>query len=304
MQETLPKVDVMPSELISKYKRQVLIFTDLDGTLLDHYSYDHEDAKVCMERLLGHGIPIIPNTSKTFAEVLQLRKTLALSGPFIIENGAAIFINKDWLPEKPKGAVWQDGFWVKSFSSKRNYWLGLIKKITPEHGHLFESFANMSLERIVELTGLTKEDALLSSQRQFGEPLFWKGSDEQLRSFIIILHRLGAHPVSGGRFLHIGGNCNKGVALTWLLKEYQRQHKGVTISTIALGDGKNDVSMLEVADMAVRISSPVHEPPILERTLELYTSTKLGPKGWTEVLDQLIPESVFFSSTLQPNKTI
>jgi mannosyl-3-phosphoglycerate phosphatase len=304
MQETLPKVDIMPSELMSKYNRQVLIFTDLDGTLLDHYSYSHEDAKVCMERLLGHGIPIIPNTSKTFAEVLQLRKRLVLNGPFIVENGAAIFINKDFLPEKPKGAVWQDGFWVKSFSSKRHYWLGLIKKIIPMHGHLFESFANMSLERIVELTGLTEEDALLSSQRQFGEPLLWKGSDEQLQDFIIMLRRLGVHPVSGGRFLHIGGNCNKGVALTWLLKEYQRQHKGVTISTIALGDGSNDISMLDLADTAVRIASPVHKPPKLERTIELYTSNKLGPKGWAEVLDQLIPESVFLSPPQKPNKTI
>jgi mannosyl-3-phosphoglycerate phosphatase len=294
----------MPSELIRKYNQQILIFTDLDGTLLDHYSYKHEDAKICMERLLGHGIPIIPNTSKTFAEVLQLRKRLALSGPFIVENGAAIFINKNFLPEKPRGAFWQDGFWVKSFSSKRNYWLGLIRRMTPEYRDLFESFSNMSLDRIVELTGLTEADALLSAQRQFGEPLLWKGNDEQLRHFIIVLRRLGVHPVSGGRFLHIGGNCTKGIALTWLLNEYKRQHKGITISTIALGDGKNDVSMLEVSDIAIRIASPVHEPPTLERTLKLYTSNKLGPKGWTEVLDQLLPESVFMSPIQQPNKPI
>ncbi len=302
MKETLQKVDIMQSELINKYNRQVLIFTDLDGTLLDHYSYKHEDAKACMERLLGHGIPIIPNTSKTFAELLVLRKRLALNGPFIVENGAAIYINKNFLPEKPKGAVWQDGFWVKSFSSRRSYWLGLIKKITPEFGHLFESFGNMPLERIVETTGLENDDALLSSQRQFGEPLLWKGTDEELESFILMLRRLGAYPVKGGRFLHVGGDCNKGIALTWLLREYQRQHKGITVSTIALGDGKNDVAMLEIADTAVRIASPVHEPPELERTSKLYTSNKLGPKGWTEVLDQLIPESVFFSSGKKPDK--
>lgn len=303
MNETLQKVDNMQSELITKYNRQVLIYTDLDGTLLDHYSYEHEAARPCMQRLLGHGIPIIPNTSKTFAELIELRKRLGLDGPFIVENGAAIFIDKNFLPEKPKGAVWQDGFWVKSFSSKRSYWLGLIKKITPEYGHLFESFADMSLERIVEVTSLTEEDALLSSQRQFGEPVLWKGSEEQLDTFIEMLRRLGAHPVKGGRFLHIGGDCNKGIALTWLLKEYQRQHKNITVSTIALGDGKNDVAMLEIADTAVRIASPVHEPPELERTLKLYTSNKMGPKGWAEVLDQLIPESVFFSSVKKPDKT-
>lgn len=295
MREILSKVDTMRSQLMNDYKRQVLVFTDLDGTLLDHYSYEHADAKECMERLSGHGIPIIPNTSKTFSELLALRERLGLTGPFIVENGAAIFINKDFLPGKPKGAVWQDGFWVKSFSSKRPYWLGLIKKFTPEYGHLFESFSNMSVDRIVEVTGLSEDDAQLSSQRQFGEPLLWKGTEEELESFVAMLRRVGAHPVKGGRFLHVGGDCNKGIALTWLLREYQRQHQGIAVSSIALGDGTNDVAMLEIADTAVRIASPVHAPPELERSVKLYTSNKLGPKGWAEVLDQLIPESVFSS---------
>ncbi len=287
----------MNNELMRIYNRQVLIFTDLDGTLMDHYSYEHKDAKHCMNRLLGHSIPIIPNTSKTFSELLVLRKRLKLNGPFIIENGAAIYINKNFLPEKPKGALWQEGFWVKSFSSKRNYWLGLIKKVTPEYGHLFESFSKMSQERIIELTGLSVEDALLSSQRQFGEPLFWKGTDEELEGFIAVLRRMGSHPVKGGRFLHVGGDCNKGKALTWLLKEYQRQHKNITVSTIALGDGKNDIAMLEVADTAVRIASPVNEPPELQRTTKIHTSSLHGPKGWAEVLEQLIPESTFFAQS-------
>lgn len=286
----------MTDELINQYQRQVLIFTDLDGTLMDHYSYEHADAKACMERLLAHGIPIIPNTSKTFAELIELRKRLNLNGPFIIENGAGIFIDKHFLPEKPKGVTWQDGFWVKSFSSNRNYWLGLLQKLIPEFGHLFESFSEMSIERIVEVTGLSVEDAKRSSQRQFGEPLLWKGDEEEMNDFMQKLKNLGAFPVKGGRFLHVGGDCNKGMALGWLLREYQRQHKDIVVSTIALGDGNNDVAMLEAADTAVRITSPVNEPPTLERTKKLYTSTLHGPKGWAEVLDQLIPESVFSNS--------
>lgn len=284
------------------YGRQVLIFTDLDGTLMDHHTYAHEDAKSCMQRLLSHGIPIIPNTSKTLSELLVLRKRLGLDGPFIVENGAAIYINKEFLPAKPKGAIWQDGFWLKSFSSKRSYWLGLIKKIKPEHGHLFEAFSDMSLERLIELTGLPEKDAMLSSNRNFGEPLFWKGSDKQLEDFITMLRRMGAYPVKGGRFLHVGGDCNKGNALIWLLKEYQRQHSEITVSTIALGDGKNDVAMLEVADTAVRIASPANAPPELERTKNVYTSNLHGPKGWAEILDKLIPESTFLEKTKTTTK--
>ncbi|MBF7072892.1 HAD-IIB family hydrolase [Glaciecola sp. MH2013] len=283
----------MHSELVTKYQRQVLIFTDLDGTLLDHYSYEHQAAQACMDRLMSHGIPIIPNTSKTLAELRVLRERLGLNGPFIVENGAAVYMPRNFLPEKPRGAVWQDGFWVKTFSSKRHYWLGLISKVTPEFGHLFEAFSSMSTDRIMEVTGLEEEDAVLSSQRLFGEPLLWKGNEEEMDTFIAHIKRLGATPLKGGRFLHICGDNNKGVALSWLLKEYQRQHKTVTVSSIALGDGKNDIAMLEIADTAVRIASPVNEPPEVERSSKLYTSKGYGPVGWAEVLDQLIPESVF-----------
>jgi mannosyl-3-phosphoglycerate phosphatase len=279
----------MNNKLINEDKQQVLIFSDLDGTLLDHYSYDHIDAKPSMDRLASQGVPIIPNTSKTFAEVLILREKLKLNGPFIVENGAAIYIDKDFLPAKPKGAIWKDGFWRKTFSPNRNYWLGLIKKTMPEYHSLFESFSEMSLERLSELTGLSLEEANLASQRQFGEPLYWKGSETQLESFVTKLEGLGAHPVKGGRFLHVGGNCSKGVALSWLLKEYQRQHKELSLITISLGDGNNDIAMLEAADIAIRIASPVHEPPKLSKTERVYTSTEYGPRGWAEILDQLLP---------------
>jgi mannosyl-3-phosphoglycerate phosphatase len=278
----------MPSQL--KNKKHIIIFTDLDGTLLDHHNYSHDAAKVCLNRIADIDIPIIPNTSKTFLELLELRKKIELDGPFIIENGAALMIPQDFFPEQPEDTVWKDGFWVKIFSAERPYWLDLLSKLEPEFGHLFESFNDMSLNRIIEVTGLSESDAYLSSNRQFGEPLLWKGNDQQLTEFIGNISKLGAFPVSGGRFVHIGGECSKGLAMDWFLSEYRRQYKGILTCSIALGDGQNDVSMLEAADYAVRIASPVNEPPVLQRKTNLYTSKQYGPKGWAEVLEPLIPE--------------
>ncbi|PLY10869.1 MAG: hypothetical protein C0626_04350 [Arcobacter sp.] len=76
-------------------KTEYLIFTDLDGTLLDHETYDFSEANDMLNFIDKQKIPLIIVTSKTKDEVLELQKKLNISMPFIIENGAGIFIHKN-----------------------------------------------------------------------------------------------------------------------------------------------------------------------------------------------------------------
>lgn len=269
---------------------QILVFTDFDGTLLDHDTYSFEPAVKCMQRLTASKIPIIANTSKTFSEVTVLLKEMQLNTPFIIENGSAVCMPKDFLPEKPKGSVWKNGVWVKSFAQSRTYWQELSKRLMNKYPDQYECFAQMSIERICELTGLAYKAAELAATRQYSEPLFWKGTEEQKTTFIDEIKSLGASPLIGGRFLHVCGDANKGKAMRWLCDEFERQNKPLKSKSIALGDGHNDVAMLEAADISVRIASPAHKPPKLTRNTHSYISKAYGPQGWSEVLDQLIPE--------------
>ncbi len=100
-------------------QNKILIFTDLDGTLLDHYTYQTHAAQATIAQLKSKDIPIIPNTSKTFAELLLMREELALNTPFIIENGAAVYIPVNYFKTQPQGTQLQDGFWVKSFCKSK-----------------------------------------------------------------------------------------------------------------------------------------------------------------------------------------
>lgn len=72
-------------------KRQI-IFTDLDGTLLDEVSYSCDQAQAALKLIAQSGTPLIFCSSKTHSEIERLRSRLHNAHPFITENGAGIFI--------------------------------------------------------------------------------------------------------------------------------------------------------------------------------------------------------------------
>jgi mannosyl-3-phosphoglycerate phosphatase len=279
---------------------KVLIFSDLDGTLLDHYTYQANDAFDTISKLKVADIPIILNTSKTRAELANIQAELALDTPFIIENGAAVFIPKTTFSKQPADTTEVDHYWVKSFASSRKYWLELLETVCADFKHLYQGFSTLTVEQLTELTGLSPEKAAQAKKRQYGEPIHWLGDEKSKQLFIEQLVDYGANVVQGGRFLHLSGYCDKGQALIWLTEQYREHYNQETVYTIALGDGENDIAMLEAAEVAVQIRSPVHDFPTLYRQNRHTIQTELcGPSGWAEAIQALL-----FSPSIsqQPNK--
>ncbi|MCJ8352186.1 HAD-IIB family hydrolase [Moritella sp.] len=278
------------------------IFTDLDGTLLDHDNYSFTPALTTLAELKRAAIPVIPNTSKTYVELVELRRILDLHGPFIVENGAAVYIPVNYFSHQPIGTIQQDGYWVKSLVHLREHWLSLLPTVPVELTALFTNMNNMTVNDIVNATGLDAASATLASQRQYGEPVLWHGNAAQKQLFIQHLNKQGATVLEGGRFLHVCGNCNKGKAMDWLMEQFKFFNPQQTPYSIALGDGNNDIAMLEAAQYAAIISSPVHIPPKLKRKQRLITSKNTGPTGWAEVLAKLLPQVLSeLSPRLLPN---
>ena len=80
-------------DLIKKRKdAKLIIFSDLDATLLDHYTYSFIPAEEALKLASVKGIDIIFTTSKTRVEIDIYRKKLGNKNPFIAENGGALFI--------------------------------------------------------------------------------------------------------------------------------------------------------------------------------------------------------------------
>lgn len=266
-----------------------LIFTDLDGTLLDHETYSWQAAEATITALKAAGIPIILNTSKTFVELEKLQRELTLSTPFIVENGAAIYIPVEYFDQQPEDTVLSGKYWVKTFCQPRRYWLSVLNKVAFEYQQYFTGFSQFTESELIDLTGLTTQQAHDALQREFSEPIHWYGTHEQREVFKDLMSNYGANLLQGGRFLHISGACDKGLAQHWLAERYREQRSEINITTIALGDSDNDIAMLETADIAVLIRSPKHDYPALQRQSKAIQSEEYGPKGWAEALTHLLP---------------
>lgn len=279
-------------------KPTLLVFTDMDGSLLDHYSYSHGAADPMLKQLEQDDIPVIPTTSKTRAELLHLRRTLNNPHPFIVENGAAVFIPQGYFKQQPAGTRLVENFWVKSFCAPRQQWLDLILDNWADFSDDFTTFAESSIEEIAEMTDLQPDEAKRASLREYGEPVKWDGDEEQLKRFSWVLERKGAYIQQGARFIHVSGKTDKGRAIQWLALEYMRQPTVSDCYTVAIGDGKNDIAMLEAADHALVIRSPVHDPLQLSRPDCVVVSEGFGPVGWAEGM-AFILESLPFSTQNQ-----
>jgi len=270
-----------------------IIFSDLDGTLLDHYTYDFSPAISTIEQVKAINIPIILTTSKTLVEVKALQQTLCIDSPMIIENGAAIYIPKTTFKQQPIDTISVDDYWVKSFAPPIEHWLDIIKQAPAQFDGLHRGFSSLSVKELVEITNLTIADATSAKCRQYGEPIHWLGDEISKQAFIKYLKDAGANILQGGRFFHVSGDCDKGAALTWLTQQYQALLYNQDVTTIALGDGENDTAMLEAASTAVQICSPVHAFPTLSKQkLSIVKTQEYGPKGWAQAIQQLLEQQL------------
>ena len=73
-----------------------LIFSDLDGTFLNHNTYSYGTLKNYINNL-DLEFELIFVTSKTFEEILEIQNKLNINHPFIAENGACIFFPPGYL---------------------------------------------------------------------------------------------------------------------------------------------------------------------------------------------------------------
>jgi mannosyl-3-phosphoglycerate phosphatase len=265
--------------------KQLLIFTDLDGTLLNQEDYSFDAVLPVLKKLRDLNIPVIPVTSKTRSEVEILRQQLQLCDPFIVENGSGIFIPvNDHRFLVSEAEVWGNyhllrlGFTYEEARQK-------IKQVEQQLNQELKGFGDLSEAEIQALTGLPDSEVKLAKAREFTEP-FVTPKNTAPESIEQAVFSLGDRVVVGDRFSHlIGGNAGKGKAVTLLVELYQ--NSGREIVTIGLGNSPNDLGMLEVVQHPIILPGKkgIH-PGLAGRDWPV--ASAVAPEGWAQAVTTIL----------------
>ncbi|MFP3383991.1 MULTISPECIES: HAD-IIB family hydrolase [Tritonibacter] len=248
---------------------QLLVFSDLDGTLLDHDTYDYTPALPAIADIKARGGLLILASSKTAAEMLPLHQALGLEDtPMIVENGAACL--------------------SPAYIGSKDADYRAIREVLRSLGAPFRGFGDMSVSEVSAETGLSMVDAARAKTRQFSEPGVWQGDAHQSAGFLAALARQGITARRGGRFLTLSFGATKADQMQQLCRSYAPSY------SVALGDAPNDIEMIATADRGVVVRND-HSPdlPGLANYPHILRTTLAGPTGWNDAMLQILDELNF-----------
>lgn len=258
----------------------LVVFSDLDGSLLDHHTYSYAPARPALEALKKRGVPLVLCSSKTRAEMEGLWEGLGLDAPFIAENGAALFAPPGCEPPPDQGWQADDPGWRvltlgRPVSEVRRTFARFKDRF------LARGFGDLDDLEVAVLTGLSPDEASRARRREYNEPVLLPEPESQGPEFCRAAREAGLEVTRGGRFFHLLAGGDKGRAVRRLSDMYRRRHPGLV--TMALGDAPNDRSMLAEVDHPVLLakSDGSHaevDLPGLER------QPLAGPEGWKEAV--------------------
>ena len=148
-----------------------VVFTDIDGTLIDHTTYSIGAASGDLARLVERGVPLILCSSKTRAEVERLQQDLGTSHPFVTENGGAVFVPHGYFTFPLPGALRRAAYDVIELGRPYEGVVNALRRASAGSGVGVVGFNDMSVEEVAADAGLSLAAARLAKLREYRRAL-------------------------------------------------------------------------------------------------------------------------------------
>ena len=258
---------------------QKVVFTDIDGTLIDMYSGKTEGTELLVRKLGMMGIPVVLCSAKTRSEQEYIRNKLSLSDPFIIENGGAIVIPDGYFEDFEAGqSIRKKGYRLIEIGGHSNEIMKRLARIRKELQINFQGTMDLQLDEISKRVQISLPFARRMSKREYGETILEIGYSD-LSKLIKACTRNGLKVIHGGRYIDVTYGNDKGKATRILIDLFKRKYKPRRTIFIGLGDSENDLPMLKLMDIPVLVQRGNRSWCNL-KIKNLVHPTGIGPTGW------------------------
>ncbi len=269
--------------------KNIVIFTDLDGTLLDTGTYSFEPAIDAINLIKEKNIPLVITSSKTAKEIMFYKEVLENDHPFVSENGGGIFFPKTYFRDAP--------FWL-NIGEKYGYYMivqgtpyaklvDALKKLRSK-GFKIKGFSDMDAEEIQQVTGLAENESRMARERDFDEPIVIDESVD-IMALKMAIREMGLRYTSG-KFMHLIGNNDKGKAIRIVMDIFTKNLGKV--SFVSIGDNINDLPMLLNVEYPIVVKRPdgSYDDNILNTVPNIICSNGTGPEGFNDSIIKIIGE--------------
>lgn len=226
---------------------QYVVYTDLDGTLLDINTYSFDLAKEAVSSLNAHQIPLVFCSNKTFAEQIYYQHELGITAPFIVENRSAIFIPKNYFSFPYHIGSQVGNYEFIELGKPVSLIRKVMRDINRNLGMRLRGFNDMPMDELERLLDLDKEKIHKALAKSYTKTLLNSLGEREVLKIKEELLKSGPTVAKGSKFYSVMSiETDKGKAVKVLNELFAKKYKQFT--SIGIGDGLNDLPMLKVVD--------------------------------------------------------
>ena len=258
-------------------KSTIVIFTDLDGSLLHRDTFTFDPIKNYIKSLINDGIIIIPNSSKTEKEIEKFNEELGVKLPYISENGSSIqglnIINANF-PDKIV------------LSREKEELIKIFKDKVPEQlKNKCVQISEISKKEQEKIFGQKDDNLKNALNRKYTSPFLFKGDKNEQNKLSKILSSNSLTLQEGGRVINLCDDINKVKSMNKVMKILKKTED--KIKSIAVGDNYNDLDMLRNSDVPCLVFNDNFKLDQININ-NLIFSNMPSPEGWADVIKKAL----------------
>jgi mannosyl-3-phosphoglycerate phosphatase len=271
----------MDTELTERPRSHLIVFTDLDGTLLDGSDGSFDKAVPALRLLAERGIPLVPCTSKTRSEVEFYRDRLNNCDPFVVENGGAVYIPRDYFAFPFSHDRATADYFVLELGAPYDTSVKALADLKSRTGVSLRGFSDMTVQEVASRCGVSLQLAAMAKQREYDEPFLIL--EPEAASAVIDAADI---PITqGDRFYHIAAS-DKGGAVCSLMELFKRSHPDA--SSVGIGDTLNDLPLLRAVDIPILVGADDAAYDRRVAAPRLRYAEGAGPEGWNSAVTNIV----------------